>query len=90
MKNKNFIFVPVLQKYPTISVYARSLLSFIDNFVHQGLTSQIPIALFLKNTSVKTYWYSSNRMLLLYPCASLDQILTENVTQRIHNMQGLI
>ena len=25
-------------------------------------------------------------MLLLYPCASLDQILTENVTQSIRNI----
>ena len=64
------------------SVKARSLIPFIDEFVRQRLISQISIMLFLKNTSIKEYWYRSNKMLLLYPCASLDQIFTENVTQR--------
>ena len=45
------IFVPMLQKYLTISVNARSLLPFIDEFVRQGIVSQISITLFLKNTS---------------------------------------
>ena len=76
----------MLQKYPAISVNSRSLLPFIDEFVRQGLIFQISIMLFLKNTSIKTHCYRSNKMLLLYPCASLDQILTGNVTQSIRNM----
>lgn len=76
----------MLQKYPIISVNARSLLQFIDEFVRQWLTSQISITLFLKNTFIKTYWYMSNRMWLLNPCHSLGQILTKNNTQSIRNM----
>ena len=76
----------MLQKYLTIFVRVRSLLPFIDEFAHQGLISQISIMLLLKNTSIKAYWYESNKMLLLYPRASLDHILTENVTQSIRNM----
>ena len=76
----------MLRKYPTVSVNAHSLLPFIDEFVRKGLISQITIMLFLNNTPMKAYCYGNNKMLLLYPCASLDQILTENVTQSIHNM----
>ena len=76
----------MLQRYLTVSVNARSLLPSIDEFVHQGLISQILIMLFLKNTSIKAYRYRSNKMLLLYPCAFLDKILSENVTQSIRNM----
>ena len=49
------IFYPMSQKYPAISVNAGSLLPFIDEFVHQGLISQISVMLFLKNTSIKGY-----------------------------------
>ena len=45
----------MLQKYPTISANARSLLPFIDEFVRQGLISQISIMLFLKSASVKAH-----------------------------------
>ena len=77
----------MLQKYPTISVNARSLLPlFIDKFVRQGLISLISIILILKHKFIKAYWYRSNRISLLCPYASLDQILTENVTQSICNM----
>ena len=76
----------MLQKYPAISVNSRSLLPFTDEFVCQGLIYQISIMLFLKNTSIKAHLYRSNKMLILYPCASLDQILTGNVTQSIRNM----
>ena len=76
----------MLQKYPAISVNAGSLVPFIDELVRQGLIFQISIMLFLKNTSITVYRCMSNKMLLLYPCASLDQILTENVTQSIRNM----
>ena len=73
----------MLQKYPTISVKARYLLPFIVELVRQGLISQISTMFFLKNTSIKEYLYMSNKMVLLYPCASLDQVSTENVTQSI-------
>ena len=76
----------MLQKYPAISVNSRSLLPFIDEFVCQGLIYQISVMLFLKNTSIKAHRYRSNKMLLLYPCAYLDQFLTGNVTQSIRNM----
>ena len=45
----------MLQQYSTISVEARSLLPFIDEFVRQGLISQMSIIPFLKNTSIKEY-----------------------------------
>ena len=45
----------MLQKYPTISVNARSLPPFIDEFFRQGSISPISIMLFLKNTSIKAY-----------------------------------
>ena len=45
----------MLQKYLTISVNARFLLPFIDEFVCQGLISQISFMLFLKNTSIEAY-----------------------------------
>ena len=76
----------MLKKYLTISVNAHSLLPFINEFVCLGLISQISIVLFLNNTTIKAYRYRSNKMLLLYPYASLDQIVSENVTQSIHNM----
>ena len=75
----------MLQKHLTISVIACSLLPFIDEFVCQGLIFEISIILFLKNTSIKAYRYRSNKILLLCPCVSLDQILTENVTQGLRN-----
>ena len=78
--------MPVLQKYWAISVNARSLLRFIDEFLREGLISQISIMLFLKNISINAYWYRSIKMLLSYPYASWNQILTENVTQSIRNM----
>ena len=76
----------MLQKYSTISVNTCSLLPFIDEFVCKGLISQISIMLFLKNISINSYWYRSTKMLILYPYASLNQILTENVTQSIRNL----
>ena len=42
----------MLQMCPTISVTARSLLPFIEEFVRQGLISQISIMLVLKNSSI--------------------------------------
>ena len=45
----------MLQKYPTISVNARSLLPFIDEFVRQWLISQVSIMPLLKNTSIKAH-----------------------------------
>ena len=65
----------MLLKYPTIFANARSLLSFVDEFARPRLISQTSIMLFLENTSIKVYWYRSKKMLFLYPCASLDQIL---------------
>ena len=74
----------MLQKYLTASVNTHSLLTLIDVFARQGLIFQISIMLSLKNTSVKSNWYRSKKMLLSYPCGSLDQILTENIMQIIH------
>ena len=54
------------------SVKGCSLLSFIDEFVCQGLILQISIMLFLKNTHIKEDWYRSNKILLLFPCVSLE------------------
>ena len=58
----------MLQDYLKVSVSTCSLLPFIDEFVPQRLISQISIMLFLKNISIKAYWYISNKMLLLYLC----------------------
>ena len=52
------ISIPMLQKYQKISVNSCSLLPFIDEFVCQGLISQISIMLFLKNTSIKAYGHA--------------------------------
>ena len=49
------VFDPILPKYPTISINPSSLLPLIDEFVSQGLISQISIMLFLKNTSIMVY-----------------------------------
>ena len=52
--------------------------------VPQGLILQISIMLSLKNTSESQIDTGVKKMLLLYPCASLDQLLTENVMQIIY------
>ena len=46
-------FCSDVKKFPTISVNACSLQPIIDEFVRQGLISQISIMLFLKNTSIE-------------------------------------
>ena len=51
------MFLFQCSKYLTVSVNTRSLLPFIDEFIHQWLISQISIIFFLKNTSIKTSWY---------------------------------
>ena len=43
---------------------------------------KISIMLFLKNSSIKKYWFSSNRELLLY----LSNSLAEKVTHNVHNI----
>ena len=61
----------MLLKNLIISVNACPLLPYIDEFVPQGLKSQISIMLFLKNTSIKAYLYMSENVTFVSLCVVL-------------------